>query len=98
MRTTTLAAVAGAVLLWLPGPAYALALPSPAEQRAQDLTLLREVGARADRVLVSNVPGPVVNNETVVIGLSETGAPARVLMEQRLSLTGAGDYNVRERG
>ncbi|MBC7373343.1 MAG: hypothetical protein H7323_05070 [Frankiales bacterium] len=98
MRTTTLAAVVGAVLLWMPGPAYALTLPSPAEQRAQDLTLLREVGARADRVLVSNVPGPVVNNETVVIGLSETGAPARVLMEQRLSLTGAGDYNVRERG
>ena len=98
VRRTTSAAVAGSALLWLSGPAYALDLPSPAEQRAQDLSLLKEVGARADRVLVSNVPGTVVNDEVVLVGLSEAGTPARVLMEQRLSLTGIGDYNVRERG
>ncbi len=98
MRTTTLAAVASGALRWLAGPADALERPSPAEPRAQDLALLREVRARADRVLVSNVPGPVVNDELVLVGLSGSGSPERVLIEQRLSLTGTGDYNVRERG
>lgn len=76
----------------------ALELPSPDEQRAQDLSLLKEVGARADRVLVSVVPGPVVNDEVVLVALSGDGRPQRVLVEQRLVLTGEGDYQVRERG
>jgi hypothetical protein len=80
------------------GPAAALELPSPAEQRAQDLTLLAEVGARADRRLVSVVPGPVVNDEVVLVGLAGSGVPERVLVEQRLVLSGEGDYQVRERG
>lgn len=85
-------------LLLVPAPAVALELPSPAEQRAQDLALLAEVGARADRRLVSVVPGPVVNDEVVLVGLGGGGVPAEVLVEQRLSLTGQGDYQVRERG
>jgi hypothetical protein len=85
-------------LLLLAGPAAALELPSPAEQRAQDLALLREVGARADRVLVSVVPGPAVNEELVLVGLDGTGTPAQVLVEQRVVLSGVGDYAVRERG
>ena len=79
-------------------PAAGLELPSPAEQRAQDLTLLKEVGARADRVLVSVVPGPVVNDERVLVGLDGGGGVQRVVVEQRLQLTGEGDYQVRERG
>ncbi len=79
-------------------PAAALDLPSPAEQRAQDLALLAEVGARADRRLVSVVPGPVVNDEVVLVGLGAGGVPAEVLVEQRLRLSGQGDYQVRERG
>lgn len=79
-------------------PVAALELPSPAEQRAQDLTLLAEVGARADRVLVSVVPGPVVNDERVLVGLDGGGGVQRVVVEQRLLLTGEGDYQVRERG
>ena len=79
-------------------PAVALELPSPAQQRAQDLALLAEVGARADRRLVSVVPGPVVNEEVVLVGMTGAGAPGEVLVEQRLRLTGQGDYQVRERG
>lgn len=85
-------------LLVASSPALALELPSPAEQRAQDLTLLKEVGARADRVLVSVVPGPVVNDERVLVGLDGGGGVQRVVVEQRLQLTGEGDYQVRERG
>ena len=89
---------AGAVVLLAAGPATALELPSPEEQRAQDLSLLQEVGARADRVLVSVVPGPVVNDEVVLVGLSGSGVPLSVVVEQRLQLSGQGDYQVRERG
>jgi hypothetical protein len=80
------------------GPAAALELPSPEQQRAQDLSLLKEVGARADRVLVSVVPGPVVNDERVLVGLSGDGSVQSVVVEQRLQLSGQGDYQVRERG
>lgn len=97
MRRLTLPAVVAGLLLCA-GPAAALELPSPAEQRAQDLALLQEVGARADRVLVSVVPGPVVNDEVVLVGLSGAGVPQQVLVEQRLVLSGEGDYQVRERG
>jgi hypothetical protein len=85
-------------LLLAAGPAAALELPSPEDQRAQDLTLLQEVGARADRVLVSVVPGPVVNDEVVLVRLDGSGEPQQVQVEQRLVLTGTGDYQVRERG
>jgi hypothetical protein len=85
-------------LLVASSPALGLELPSPAEQRAQDLTLLKEVGARADRVLVSVVPGPVVNDERVLVSLDGGGGVQRVVVEQRLRLTGEGDYQVRERG
>lgn len=85
-------------LLVASSPAVALELPSPDEQRAQDLALLKEVGARADRVLVSVVPGPVVNDERVLVALDGGGGVQRVVVEQRLQLTGEGDYQVRERG
>ena len=97
MRRLTLPAAVSVVLLTA-APAAALELPSPAQQRAQDLQLLREVGARADRVLVSVVPGPVVNEEVVLVAMSGSGAPQQVLVEQRLALRGTGDYQVRERG
>lgn len=97
MPRLTLPAVLVGLLL-AAAPAAALELPAPAEQRAQDLALLQEVGARADRVLVSVVPGPVVNDEVVVVGLTGGGVPQHVLVEQRLQLTGSGDYQVRERG
>ena len=89
---------AGLLSLLLAAPAAGLELPSPTEQRAQDLSLLAEVGARPDRVLVSVVPGPVVNDEVVLVALTGSGAPAEVLVEQRLALSGTGDYSVRERG
>jgi hypothetical protein len=90
--------VAAAALVGTAGPAAADTLPLPTPATAQDVALLNEVGARADRVLVSVVPGPVRNDEVVLAGLDGTGTPQRVLLEQRLLLTGKGDYQVRERG
>ncbi len=87
-----------AVGLLTAGPASALDLPTPAGQRESDRVLLQQVGARPDRILTSRVPGPVVNDEVVLVDLDGAGAPARVRLEQRLTLTGTGDYQVRERG
>jgi hypothetical protein len=85
------------------GPAYGGAgidLPAPAAARAQELALVcnRAVGATPERCKASRVPGPVVNDEVVLVGLDATGTPSQVLLEQRLVLTKVGDYVIRERG
>jgi hypothetical protein len=84
------------------GPAYAgtIDLPAPAAARAQELALVcnSAVGATPERCKKSAVPGPVVNDEVVLVGLDGTGTPAQVDLEQRLLLTKVGDYVVRERG
>jgi hypothetical protein len=55
-------------------------------------------GVLPDRLLVSKVPGPVIDSESLWVQLGPTGAPARVSDTQRLVVTGIGDYVVRERG
>lgn len=81
-------------------PAFAdtLTLPTPEAARVQRDDLIRAVGGQPDRLLKSDVPGPVVNDETVNVGVGGDGSVAIVGADQRLSLTGEGDYSVRERG
>lgn len=79
-----------------PTPPGALRLPAPGDLDVGDL--LAGVGARADRRLASVVPGHVRNDEVVRVGLDGAGGPRSVQVEQRLRLTGTGDYSVRERG
>ncbi len=101
MRLLTVAVVAaalGVVLAPSPARAAALPLPVPAAGPAQDTTLCQVVGCTPDRLLRSVVPGPVRNDEQVLVSLNGSGAPAQVGLEQRLRLTGKGDYQVRERG
>ena len=73
-------------------------LPTPDAARLTATDLLRQLGVRPDRLLRSSVPGPVVNTERVLVGLLGDGSIATVQVEQRLRLTGEGDYAVRERG
>ena len=75
-----------------------IALPSPEAARVQQANLIRAVGGRPDRLLQSFVPGPVVNDETVHVGVSGSGSVTVVTADQRLSLRGTGDYAIRERG
>jgi hypothetical protein len=84
-------------------PSYAagsIDLPTPGAARAQELDLVCNplVGGLPERCKKSSVPGPVVNDEIVLVGLGGDGRPARVLVEQRLVLTKVGDYVIRERG
>jgi hypothetical protein len=98
-------AVAGALLAVIAAatPSYAdstIVLPVPGAALAQELELVCNpvVGALPERCKKSSVPGPVVNDEIVLVGLNGGGRPQRVLLEQRLLLTKVGDYVIRERG
>lgn len=88
------------LLVLAAGPALAetIELPTPEAARVQQADLIKAVGGRPDRLLRSDVPGPVVNDETVNVGIGGDGAVATVGADQRLTLTGEGDYAVRERG
>jgi hypothetical protein len=84
-------------------PSYAdspIDLPQPGAALAQELELVCNplVGGLPERCKKSSVPGPVVNDEVVLVGVSGTGAATRVQLEQRLLLTKVGDYVIRERG
>lgn len=95
-------ALAAAAGLAAGTPAYAavIDLPLPGAARAQELALIcnKVVGATPERCKASSVPGPVVNDEVVLVGLDGAGTPSQVLLEQRLLLTKVGDYVIRERG
>jgi DNA-binding MarR family transcriptional regulator len=87
--------------LLLPGTAAAdeIELPtSDAAQLAATEILKQLPNFRPDRLLASDVPGPVVNDEVVHVGIAGDGSVRRVLLDQRLELKGTGDYAVRERG
>jgi hypothetical protein len=87
--------------LLLPGTAAAdqIELPtSDAAQLAATEILKQLPGFRPDRLLPSDVPGPVVNDEVVHVRVAGDGSVRRVVLDQRLRLQGTGDYAVRERG
>jgi hypothetical protein len=92
--------VAGLALLLSPAAATAdsLVLPTPEAAQVQSAKLIVAVGGRPDRLLASDVPGPVVNDEVIRVGLGGDGSVRQVLADQRLRLSGAGDYAIRERG
>lgn len=81
-----------------PALADSLVLPTPEAARVQQADLIQAVGGRPDRLLKSDVPGSVLNDEVVNVGIGPTGDVQAVGADQRLTLTGEGDYAVRERG
>ncbi|HUR15546.1 MAG TPA: hypothetical protein VM097_13805 [Mycobacteriales bacterium] len=90
-----------ASLLLLPGTAAADQVELPTSDAAQlaATAILRQLpNFRPDRLLPSDVPGPVTNDEVVRVGVGGDGTVRRVVLEQRLRLQGTGDYAVRERG
>lgn len=74
--------------------ASSLPLPQPVDAVAP----LPGVGLARDRLLTSRVPGPVANREAVTVAVGPAGSPAAVTVEQRFSISGVGDYQIRERG
>jgi len=94
------AVLLGALLL-VPATAFAdeIELPTSDAAQVQATAILRSLPSfRPDRVLPSNVPGRVVNDEEVFVALAGDGRVAKVAVDQRLRLEGTGDYAIRERG
>lgn len=88
-------------LLVLGGVASAdtVVLPTPDAARLASIEILKQLpNFKPDRVLASDVPGPVINDEVVRVGVSGDGTVVTTMVDQRLRLTGEGDYSVRERG
>lgn len=89
--------VLAAQLLVAPAAAAAtsrLPLPRPIDE----VPVLVGVGLATDRLLTTRAPGPVTNREAVTVAVGPDGTPAAVTVEQRLSIQGTGDYQIRERG
>lgn len=95
---TLLVATSALIVTDAPALADTLVLPTPEAALVQQRDLILAVGGQPDRLLKSDVPGPVVNDEVVTVGLGGDGSVAQVGADQRLTLTGVGDYAVRERG
>ena len=103
MRRVTAGAFALLAVLAVSTPSYAdatIELTTPEAALAQELDLVCNpvVGGLPERCKKSSVPGPVVNDEVVLVGVGGAGRVSRVLVEQRLVLTKVGDYVIRERG
>jgi hypothetical protein len=100
LTSATVAFLLAALAIASPAAAADIDLPRPGAGPAQELEVVcnRAVGATPDRCKKSSVPGPVVNDEVVLVGLTGDGAPTTVQLEQRLLLTEVGDYVIRERG
>src|SRR3954451_11214925 len=92
--------VAVAVLPALPLPVSSAAtaagdgsgLRLPAPVREVDPLTTAQLGLRPDRLLKSQVPGTVRDDEHVVVALGPLGSPAGVTDTQRLDIRGAGNY------
>jgi hypothetical protein len=102
-QTTILALTVALPLIALaPTPAGAaqgrhrLSLPKPVTE--VDPLATPDLQLRPDRLLTSQVPGRVVDRESVRVALGPTGAPATVTDTQQLTINGAGNYIVRELG
>src|SRR3954470_1700402 len=104
---TILLALAPLTLL-ASAPTLAAAVTAPAEEADQfrlpapvrDVDPLQGVnlGLRPDRLRKSVVPGTASDREDVVVAVGPTGAPPAVTDTQRLVISGAGNYIVRELG
>jgi len=83
-------------LLVVPAPAAAAELPLPVPAPP----VLLNVGFTADRLRMSRLPpgGTATDSERVDVAVAGDGAPASVEVEQRITLTGRGNYTVVERG
>jgi hypothetical protein len=97
-RTVIVSLVSGALGCGLSAYADTIELPTPEAARVQQSQLILAVQGRPDRLLRSDVPGPVVNDEVVRVGIGGDGGVRTVQADQRLELTGEGDYAIRERG
>ena len=99
-RRAGLALVTAALLLAAAGPCYAdtIELPAPQADQLGGSELFQALGVPQDQLPGYLAPGPLRNDELVQVEVSGDGRVTRVRDEQRIQITGTGDYFVREAG
>ncbi len=98
--TAGLAGIAVAVLLVaaVPCAADTIELPPPQADQLGGGELFQALGAARDQLPGYLAPGPVRNDERVDVEVLPDGRVRRVSDEQRIRISGTGDYLVRESG
>jgi hypothetical protein len=88
------------VLLALAGPCHAdtIELPPPQADQLGGSELFQALGTSRDQLPGYLAPGPLSNDEIVRVEASGDGRISRVTDEQRVGITGTGDYFLRESG
>lgn len=88
------------LLLSSPSPASAdsIDLPRPQSEQLNGFELFEMLGVSRDRLPASTVPGTVTNDERVNVAVASDGSVQQVRDQQRIELTGEGDYHIREAG
>src|SRR5919199_5700766 len=94
------AAMIAALLLSPHTPGYdqTIDLPRPQFEQLNGFELFQMLGASRDRLPAATVPGTVTNVERVDVAVSKDGSVQQVRDEQRIRLSGQGDYHIRESG
>ena len=101
-----LTGLAAALLLALAAPCSAAApsaaasieLPVPQADQLGGSELFQALGTSRDQLPGYLAPGPLSNDEVVQVEASGDGRVVRVTDEQRIRITGTGDYFLRESG
>lgn len=95
-----MAGTAVAVLLALAAPSAAdtIELPPPQADQLGGGELFQSFGVPRDQLPGYLAPGPLSNDERVEVEVSPDGRVRRVSDEQRIRVSGTGDYLVRESG
>jgi hypothetical protein len=88
------------VLLALAGPCYAdtIELPTPQSDQLGGSELFQALGTSRDQLPGYLAPGPLSNDEVVEVETFPGGRIRRVVDEQRIRVTGTGNYFLRESG
>lgn len=87
-------ATSGATRPQTTSPVDLLQLPTP----VGEIPLVAPEVVAPERRRMTFVPGPIRDDERIVVRLSPDGRPLRVTVTQRLELSGTGDFAIRERG
>jgi hypothetical protein len=92
------AAVTGLLALAGPGHADTIDLPAPQADQLGGSELFQALGTPQDQLPGYLAPGPLSNDELVQVEVSGDGRVTRVRDEQRIRLSGTGDYFLRIAG
>ena len=98
LAMATLAAASVLMLAPLPAGADTIELPSPQSEQLGGSELLEALGAPRDRLPAASVPGRIVTDELVTVEVAGDASLVRVSDQQRIQLSGVGDYHIRESG